>query len=216
MPLSWADEIVNAKTGKISVALATYKGSKKIGTKAYSLKLVIPATDEFLPEFDLVVERLDNSVPEEIGEYVKGKSQVRLNVEGLVLQHGAKVASYTAKVDSFSKASLPAVFDLVKSGELTVSVTVKDSRGFSVTKSFTTHPKTEEFLLHNHTGYEILFVFKGNVLQLVEGNTYNVSKNDMIIVRNDEFHQLFPKDEEYERIVIGIDKSFFEENGIEK
>lgn len=89
-------------------------------------------------------------------------------------------------------------------------------KGFSVTKSFTTHPKTEEFLLHNHTGYEILFVFKGNVLQLVEGNTYNVSKNDMIIVRNDEFHQLFPKDEEYERIVIGIDKSFFEENGIEK
>ena len=89
-------------------------------------------------------------------------------------------------------------------------------KGFSVTKSFTTHPKTEEFLLHNHTGYEILFVFKGNVIQLVEGNTYNVSKNDMIIVRNDEFHQLFPKDEEYERIVIGMDKSFFEENGIEK
>ncbi len=89
-------------------------------------------------------------------------------------------------------------------------------KGFSIAKSFTTHPKTEEFLLHNHTGYEILFVFKGNVIQLVEGNTYNVSKKDMIIVRNDEFHQLFPKDEEYERIILGIDKNFFEENGIEK
>ena len=34
------------------------------------------------------------------------------------------------------------------------------------------------------------------MIQLVEGNTYNVSRKDMIIVRNDEFHQLFPKDEE--------------------
>ena len=89
-------------------------------------------------------------------------------------------------------------------------------RGFTISKSFTTHPKTEDFLLHNHTGYEILFVFKGNVVQLVEGNTYNVSEKDMIIVRNDEFHQLFPEDEEYERIVFRVDKKFFEENGIEK
>ena len=89
-------------------------------------------------------------------------------------------------------------------------------KGFSIAKSYTTHPKTEEFLLHNHTGYEMLFVFKGNVIQLVEGNTYNVSRKDMIIVRNDEFHQLFPKDEEYERIVFGVEKSFFEETGIEK
>lgn len=89
-------------------------------------------------------------------------------------------------------------------------------KGFVVTKSKTKHPKMEEFVFHNHTGYEILFVLNGKVLQLVEGNTYNVSKNDMIIVRNDEFHQLFPKDEEYERIVIGIDKTFFADNGIEK
>lgn len=89
-------------------------------------------------------------------------------------------------------------------------------KGFGVTKSKTMHPKIEEFFLHNHTGYEILFVLKGNVLQLVEGNTYNVSKNDMIIVRTDEFHQLFPKDEEYERIVVGIEKSYFADNGIDK
>ncbi len=135
VPLSWAEEITTAKSGKISVLLTTYKGSKKIGSKTYTLKLVIPETEEFLPEFTLVTERIDNSVPQEIGEYVKGKSQIKLNIGSLNLKHGATASSYTAKVGSSSKSSLPATFDLVKSGEISVSVTVKDSRGFSVTKS---------------------------------------------------------------------------------
>ena len=135
VPLSWADEITTARSGNISVTLSTYKGTKKIGSKAYSLKLIIPATDDFLPEFDLVIEKINNGVPSEIEEYVKCKSQVELNIENLNLKHGAKASSYTAKVGSNSKTKLPATFDLMKSGEITVSVTVKDSRGFSVTKS---------------------------------------------------------------------------------
>lgn len=135
VPLSWAEEITNAKSGNISVTLATYKGIKKIGSKAYSLKLVIPKTAEFLPEFNLITERIDNSVPAEIGEYVKGKSQIKINIENLTLKHGAQASSYTAKVGTASKTSLPATFDLTKSGEFSVSLTVKDSRGFSVTKS---------------------------------------------------------------------------------
>lgn len=135
VPLSWAEEIVNARSGYISVTLTTYKDTEKIGSKVYSLKLIIPATEEFLPEFNLVTNRIDNSVPKEIGEYVKGKSQVELLVDSLSLKHGARVSSYTAKVGTASKSTVPATFDLTKAGELTVSVTVKDSRGFSVTKS---------------------------------------------------------------------------------
>lgn len=135
VPLSWAEEIVNAKSGKISVTLVTYKDTKKIGSQAYSLKLVIPEAEEFLPDFNLVAERIDNSVPKEIGEYVRGKSQVKLIADSLSLKHGARVASYTARVGTASKSTAPATFDLTKSGELTISITVKDSRGFSVTKS---------------------------------------------------------------------------------
>lgn len=135
VPLSWADEIKNAKSGSISVALSTYKGTKKIGSRSYSLKLVIPATEEFLPEFDMVIERIDNDVPEEIGEYIKGKSQIRLNIGDLSLKHGASASGYTAKVGSSSKSKLPATFDLTRSGEITLSLTLKDSRGFSVTKT---------------------------------------------------------------------------------
>ena len=137
VPLSWSEEITNAKSGKISVALTTYKGTSKIGSKTYSLKLVIPSTEEFLPQFTLVSERIDNSVPESFGEYVKGKSQIKLNIKDLSLKHGASASSYTATVDTSSKTSLPATFNLIKSGAIAVSVTVKDSRGFSVKKSAT-------------------------------------------------------------------------------
>ncbi len=135
VPLSWADEIINGKKGSISVSLITYKDTKKIGSNSYSVKLVIPDTDEFLPEFNLVIERINNDVPEEIEEYVKGKSQIRLNIENLNLKHGASALSYTARVGSASKTKLPATFDLTKTDEINVSVTVKDSRGFSVTRS---------------------------------------------------------------------------------
>lgn len=135
VPVSWAEEIPDAKSGNIKVELTTYKGSKKIGSKSYSLKLTIPKTAEFLPDFQLSVTRIDNSVPAGIGEYIKGKSQVRLNASNISVKHGARVASYTANVAGASKTQLPALFDLTKSGELTVSVTVKDSRGYSVTKN---------------------------------------------------------------------------------
>ncbi len=137
VPVSWVNEITKAKSGTITVALTTYKGTKKIGSKSYSLKLVIPSESAYLPEFSLVTERIDNSVPRDFGEYVKGKSQIKLSIENLKLKYGATVSSYTAKVDTSSKASLPATFDLVKAGKITVSVTVKDSRGFSVKKSST-------------------------------------------------------------------------------
>lgn len=137
VPVSWANEILTSKSAKISVVLTTYKGSKSIGTKSYSLKLVIPDTSEYKPTFSLTVERIDKGVPASFGEYVKGISQVKLNITDLTLKYGASVSSYTAKVGSVSKSKLPATFDLTSSGKITVSVTVTDSRGFSVKKSST-------------------------------------------------------------------------------
>ena len=135
VPLSWAEEITSSQSGNISIRLITYNGTEKIGSRDYFLKLVIPASEKFLPDFQLVAERIDNSVSVEIGEYIKGKSQVKLLIDNLSLKHGAEVASYTARVGNACENTVPAIFDLTKSGEVTVSITLKDSRGFSVTKS---------------------------------------------------------------------------------
>lgn len=137
VPVSWAEQLTNAKKGKISILLTTYKDTKKIGSKTYSLSLVIPSESEYLPEFSLVTQRIDGSVPEDLGEYVKGRSRIKLDISGLKLKYGASVSSYTATVDTISKNSVPSTFDLNKAGNITVSVTVRDSRGFSVKKSKT-------------------------------------------------------------------------------
>ena len=137
VPVSWAEQLTNAKKGKISILLTTYKDTKKIGSKTYSLSFVIPSESEYLPEFSLVTQRIDGSVPEDFGEYVKGRSRIKLDISGLKLKYGASVSSYTATVDTISKNSIPSTFDLNKAGNITVSVTVRDSRGFSVKKSKT-------------------------------------------------------------------------------
>lgn len=137
VPVSWAEQLTNAKKGKISILLTTYKDTKKIGSKTYSLSFVIPSGSEYLPEFSLVTQRIDGSVPEDFGEYVKGRSRIKLDISGLKLKYGASVSSYTATVDTISKNSVPSTFDLNKAGNITVSVTVRDSRGFSVKKSKT-------------------------------------------------------------------------------
>lgn len=137
IPVSWANQVTSAKSATLSVVLTTYKSSKKIGSKTYSLKLTIPSTADYKPDFSLSVTRVDNGVPSAWKEYVAGISQVKLNISGLNLKYGATVSSYTATVGSVSKKSLPATFDLPLSGNITVSVTVKDSRGFSVKKSQT-------------------------------------------------------------------------------
>lgn len=135
VPVQWAQAVADGVSKYITVTLTTYKGTRKIGAKSCNLKLVIPATSEYKPDFTLSVARVDNSVPSDWGEYVKNKSQVLLDIKSLSLKYGAKAVSYSAAVGSVTKRSLPAVFDLTQSGSVTVSITVKDSRGFAVKKS---------------------------------------------------------------------------------
>ena len=71
------------------------------------------------------------------------------------------------------------------------------------------HPVFKDYNLHKHNGYEILFLIKGEMYQLIEGTRYEMTPLDLILVRNDEFHQLFLEDKEYDRIVIQISKEFF-------
>lgn len=137
VPKMWVTEVKNTKTANIKLTLTTYKGSQKIGAKSYNVKFQVPDSDEYKPSFSLDIKRIDNSVPSSWGEYVKGVSQIKVGVSDLSLKYGAKVSAYTVKVGSVSKNTMPSIFDLNVSGNIAVSVTVKDSRGFSVKKSKT-------------------------------------------------------------------------------
>ncbi len=174
VPLNWAELVVSSKYQYISVYLYTYKSGNKIGAKTYKLKLTIPQTDDYLPGFSLIVTRVDKGVPSSLEEYVKNKSQVTLNVSGVSLKHGASVSSYTAKVGSTSKGSLPATFDLTESGNVTVSVTLKDSRGYSVKKTAVISVRDYEFPSVNITGF---YRCDENGNSLIDGTSLYIDYN---------------------------------------
>lgn len=75
------------------------------------------------------------------------------------------------------------------------------------------HPKREEFALHTHDSYEIFIFIKGNMTFVVEGATYPLHPYDVIILRDNEMHDIYPTgDADYERIVINVTRDFFETN----
>ena len=134
VPSGWASEIISAKSAYMNIALITYNDTKKTGTKNYSVKVKVPGTSEFLPDFNMVLERVDGAVPADWGEYVKGLSKVKVDVSGVSVKYGASVKSYTVTADTLKSSQVPCMFALSKSGAVDIKVTLTDSRGYSVSK----------------------------------------------------------------------------------
>ena len=137
VPLNWANEIQKSLSGLMTVTLETYSGGQKTGASTNTVKVIIPATDTFKPDFDLVVTRNDNGVPSSWGEYVKGVTTVTVNPANVMYKYGAGYYMTTITVGNITKREIPATFDLTQSGSVKITVTVKDTRGLSTTKTMT-------------------------------------------------------------------------------
>lgn len=69
-----------------------------------------------------------------------------------------------------------------------------------------------KFMLHTHDNYELYLFLKGDCEYIVEGVTYPLNPNDLIIINDSELHRVRHKSESaYERRVININRRFFEE-----
>ncbi len=137
VPVSWTSAITDSAKGNFNITLFTYSGTTLVGKKVYSLNFVIPSVDEYKPQFDLQIQRHNENVKTDIDEYIQGISKIEVNTVNASFKYSASFKSVTVKVGSVQKKTVPAIFDLPKNGELTVSVTVKDTRGFSRTKTTT-------------------------------------------------------------------------------
>lgn len=64
--------------------------------------------------------------------------------------------------------------------------------------------------LHHHDFYECYLFISGDVTYLIEGKTYHLKPEDIILVNSKELHQAIINNKEtvYERIVLWIDKGF--------
>lgn len=135
IPKDWLSVLTNANTATVSVTLVTRNGSVNIGSNTYSLTLVVPATDEYKPDFSIGLSRIDNGVPSGWGVFVQGKSSVTVSPSGMSFKYGASLDRLTITVGSVSIRSLPATFKLTESGDLTVTVAVRDTRGLLTVKT---------------------------------------------------------------------------------
>ncbi len=86
---------------------------------------------------------------------------------------------------------------------------------YKIFKSADDPALNELFMLHNHDYYEIFIFHEGNSNHIVEGATYELRSGDVILLRPDEMHRVWHKNEaRYGRTVIGIKPSFYERMGI--
>ncbi|WP_133013930.1 AraC family transcriptional regulator [Clostridium cuniculi] len=62
---------------------------------------------------------------------------------------------------------------------------------------------------HNHDFYEIFFFISGKVKYVIEGKTYTLKPNDILLTNNKELHKpIIENGMNYERIIIWISPSF--------
>ena len=65
--------------------------------------------------------------------------------------------------------------------------------------------QSESFPIHSHNSYELLFFTRGNALYHIEDRTYELKKNDLVIIRPRQYHHLeILSDEVYERYVLNF------------
>lgn len=148
IPLEWLNAIPKAKQGTVKVTLKTYNSSILIGSTIKYLKLVVPNTEDFLPEFYINISYKTNDVVPGIwSAIVQNKSTAEVSLTNVKCKYGAEVSSSYITLGSCKKNGLLNEFDLPDSGYITVKARVADTRGFY--KDEVMYFKVDEY--HNPT-----------------------------------------------------------------
>lgn len=141
IPLSWLNTIPSSTSGTAYVSLETIDASgNSLGTYSYAFTITVPAS--VVPSISSVgtAPINSNSTLNSWGLYVYGKSQARITINGAAGSYGSTIKSYSIEtspsIGSASASSLTTGI-LYKTGTITVTAKVTDSRGRTATKSTT-------------------------------------------------------------------------------
>jgi hypothetical protein len=136
---SWYSGLPSSASGTLTVnATITYDGST---FKEITKTLAVTIPDSVKPSISAltVAERLSN-VPASWGIYVQGYSAIKINSMTYAAGTGSTVSTITLKVGSMAAksgtpSSWPVSDTITSSGTMTVTVTVKDARGRTASRS---------------------------------------------------------------------------------
>lgn len=170
VPLSLASQLPNTTSGKLVIYCDTYNGSTKIGTKSVTITVRVPSS--VVPTIGSVAVTDTNTTQyEKMGGVVKGKSKlsVKITASGA---YGSTISSYstTAGGKTYAGATFT-VNSVTTAGTLTITVTVKDSRGRTA--------KTTKSI--NVLDYEAPVITKFSVIRANSDGTPNDEGSSLLI-----------------------------------
>ena len=179
VPISYAERITNSDTGLLDVCVRTFRGNDKIGNDVYKRGVSIKVPASIVPTLEdvTITERtaqLAEFIP--IGNFVKGKSVMRVEANNAAGSHGSTIVSTELTVDTLVVRAATGDFPINKAGNLEVTAKITDSRGRIATKSKTIKvwdyyaPKIIGFLANrtgNGTNKTIIATVAANVSPLV-------------------------------------------------
>ena len=141
IPLNWLKAIPNAASGTASATLETLDSSgNTLGTSSYNFTVTVPAGVTPNLESVTVAPANSNSVLAGWNAYAYGKSQAKITINGASGAYGSTIKSYSITTDpsvGSANASNLTTGMLYKTGTVTITAKVTDSRGRTATRSAT-------------------------------------------------------------------------------
>ena len=132
------NKLPSSAEGKLRFTFRAYSDSaysKQVGADSYrEITLSIPETDETRPEATLSLTPVSIASKESLKTlYIRGKTRVKAILSDGDPKYGASIASYKVTIGGRTENS-PYTFDWLSTmGDVTITGTVTDSRGFSKT-----------------------------------------------------------------------------------
>lgn len=81
---------------------------------------------------------------------------------------------------------------------------------FSVSETIEETTSNDNFFLHEHENYEILFFLEGDSKFIIEGKNYFLESGDVVIIRKHEMHRIYHNSNvRYHRFVLMVNPDFF-------
>ena len=179
IPIDYANRITNSDTGQLDVCVRTFQNDTQIDYDEFKRGIPINVPDSIVPTLeDVTITERTAQLAEFIpaGNYVKGKSLMRveaINAEG---SYGSTIISTELTVDNLVVRANTGDFPANKAGNLEVTAKITDSRGRTATKSKTIKvwdyyaPKIIAFLANrtgNGTNKTIIATVAANISPLV-------------------------------------------------
>jgi hypothetical protein len=135
------NKYTSSTKGTLRFTYSTYsddKYSDEVGSATYKeITLSIPNDDTTKPTAELKVSPVSSLKPAFKDLYIKGKTKAEATLANGVGKYGAEIKSYKVTIGAQSDDSPLTSSYLTQAGNVTVTGTVKDSRGFSSTYSTT-------------------------------------------------------------------------------